>query len=118
MTTTPDAIPDGQAVERLAMLMACSVGAVWTKLSDDEVRGLRVMANAALMHNAVPGAEAAMLTLRAAVTDSISAQRAAADALEGEEAAEPIIRRLHRGATALTALLGAMGGLDDGKDDF
>jgi hypothetical protein len=94
-------MPDGQAVERLAITMAAAIGLVWSSVEADHASRLRVMANAVLMRN-LPETIPATPTAQSALDEAVQALRAGARGLEGIH--EGLIQRLFRAAAKLEIL--------------
>lgn len=98
-------LPDGQAVERLALIMAASVGVTWAKLDHDAAFQLRVQANAALLQFGVEALDGAAIHFRERIRQAAESLRQAANLASHNKERESLIQRLHRDATSMESLV-------------
>lgn len=111
------ALPDGFAVERLAISMAAACGLVWTNLDMDEATRFRICANAALLHPLAEGV--ATLVLADGLNEAAEAAWAAGRALDHLKGDERLIQRLHRAAAGVQhagRVLGVLAPVEDVGD--
>lgn len=96
--------PTGQAVERLALVMAASVGQIWAKLDAETALQFRVMANAVLTRLGVDALEEGAVHLRATIAQGAESLRRAASLADFNKEREDLIHRLHRDATNMETM--------------
>lgn len=104
-------IPDGRAVEVLAITMAAARGWVWQRLSIEEARDMRVMANAALMRLGADAHEVGLLRLKDRLTTTVATMRQGAEAIEPISA--EIAKALYRDAMTVETMLQILSGADE-----
>lgn len=100
--TTP---PDGNAVERLGIVIAASVGHYWLKLDPDMRQHYRLMANAALITLGLDAHAQGLARVKQAVERMAQAQRNSALVLEALGTHETNVVALHKGANNCDAIL-------------
>lgn len=108
------ALPDGFAIERLAISMAAACGLVWTALDLDEATRFRICANTALLHPVVEGA--ATKALAEGLEEAAQAAWAAGRAIDHLKGDERLIQRLHRSASAVQQVGRVLGVLAPEED--
>lgn len=108
-----DQLPDGLAVERLAVTMAAAAGLAWKALSAAEARAIRIMANAALMHLGAEAYAKGLARLKERLGETVATMRRGADALGESAEVEPLVKALYRDAMTVELMLQILDGADE-----
>lgn len=108
--------PESLAVERLAVILAASVGHYWMAIDDELRSNYRIMANQALFLLGVEAHARGMARVRQSIDDMGATMRRAADKLEQMKGDEMTIARLHVGSSNCEALLMILHAVPDEAD--